>query len=322
MDFTLIASPLQGFTDFKFRNVFNKHFGGIDTFYAPYIRLRDNMEMKSSNFRDILPINNPVVELVPQVLTNEADEFLLVAKDVQDLDYKELNWNLGCPSLTVTKRGLGSGLLNDVNKIDEILNKVHSESNIIVSIKMRLGFDNNEEILKILPVLDKYPLKNIAIHARIGKQQYKGNVDLDAFGLCIEKTKHKLIYNGDITSVSKFKEMQSRFPQIDKWMIGRGLIADPFLPGMIKSNLTEYPENNIEIFKAFHEELYLEYEQALSGASHLLTKMFHFWEYFSMSFTNSHRVLKKFKKAKSIVAYKSAVSETFRNEIFVGIRYR
>jgi tRNA-dihydrouridine synthase len=69
-----------------------------------------------------------------------------------------------------------------------------------------------------------------------GKQLYKGGVHLDAFQTCIDQSKVKLYYNGDITTVTKFKEMQERFPSIDHWMIGRGLIADPFLPSMIKSN--------------------------------------------------------------------------------------
>lgn len=319
MTYKLISSPLQGFTDFKFRNTFNKHFGGIDTFYAPYIRLNDNLEMKSSKFRDVLPENNSVSDLVPQVLTNDADEFLIVAKDVQQLGYSELNWNLGCPSPTVVKRELGSGLLPNVDKIDSILNKVFSESDISVSIKMRLGFDNSEDIFKILPVLEKYPIKNIAIHTRIGKQMYKGNVDLESFKACIGNTKHKLIYNGDITSVAKFIELQKLFPKIDMWMIGRGMIADPFLPQMVKNNSTEHPENSNELFRNFHNELYETYAEALSGPSHLLTKMFHFWEYFSMSFTNSHKVLKKFKKAQNINAYRSAVSETVREERFVGV---
>jgi tRNA-dihydrouridine synthase len=320
MTYKLISSPLQGFTDFKFRNTFNKHFGGIDTFYAPYIRLNDNLEIKPSNFRDILPVNNSVAELIPQVLTNDAEEFLIVAKDVQELGYNELNWNLGCPSPTVVKRELGSGLLPNVDKIDSILNKVFSESDISVSIKMRLGFDSSEDIFKILPVLEKYPIKNIAIHARVGKQMYKGSVDLETFKRCIGSTKHELIYNGDIATVSKFIEMKNLFPEINNWMLGRGIIADPFLPQMIKTNVTEHPENCNELFKNFHNELYETYAEALSGPSHLLTKMFHFWEYFSMSFTNSHKVLKKFKKASTINAYRSAVSETLREERFVGVR--
>jgi tRNA-dihydrouridine synthase len=319
MTYKLISSPLQGFTDFRFRNTFNKHFGGIDIFYAPYIRLNENMEIKSSNIRDILPENNSVSKLIPQVLTNDAEEFLLVAKAVQELGYKELNWNLGCPSPMLTKRFLGSGLLSDIQKIDSILNRVCAESDIDVSIKMRLGFENNEAIFALLPIFEKYPIKNIAIHARIGKQQYKGEVDLESFKRCIGNTKHKLIFNGDITSVAKFAEMQLLFPEIDQWMLGRGIIADPFLPQIIKANAKEHPENSNDIFSNFHDELFETYTAALSGPSHLLTKMFHFWEYFSMSFTNSHKVLKGFKKAKNIVAYKSAVSETLRRERFVGL---
>jgi len=138
---------------------------------------------------------------------------------------------------------------------------------------------------------------------------YKGGVDLDGFQCCLANTKHKIYYNGDITSVAKFNEMTERFPTIDHWMIGRGLLADPFLPSMIKNNTTDYPENRLEIFSKFHDILYHDYEQALSGQSHVLIKMQSFWEYFSSSFSNPHKVLKKIKKAKNITAYEDAVGE-------------
>ena len=314
MNHTLLSSPLQGFTDFRFRNAFNSIFGGIDTFYSPYIRLNGKRIIKPAYQRDILPENNIGLEVIPQIITNDADEFLFVSKYVQELGYKELNWNLGCPYPMVTKCGMGSGLINDSQKINTILNKVHNESDITVSMKMRLGYENSEEILEVLPILDNYPLKNIAIHARIGKQLYKGGVNLKEFHECINNTKHKLYYNGDITSVEKFHEMQNLFPTIDHWMIGRGLIADPFLPSMIKNNLTTYPENKLELFKELHDTLYQGYGESLSGASHLLLKMYHLWEYFSILFTDSRKALKKIKKAKSIRAYDLAVQEILKAE--------
>ncbi len=309
---TLLSSPLQGFTDFRFRNAFHHFFGGIDTFYAPYIRLNGKLEVKASYERDLLPKNNSVPELIPQIMTNDADEFLFVAKYVQDLGYKELNWNLGCPYPMVTKRCMGSGLISDSQRIDDILNKVHAESDIIVSMKMRMGYEHPEEILDVFPVLDKYPIKNIAIHARIGKQLYKGGVDLDSFQRCLDKTRHKIYYNGDITSVEQYRLMVERFPMIDHWMIGRGLIADPFLPSMIKMNTTEYPANRMEIFGKFHDTLYHEYANALSGSSHVLVKMESFWEYFATSFPNPHKTFKKIKKAKNFDAYQDAVSDILR----------
>ncbi|MES2588822.1 MAG: tRNA-dihydrouridine synthase family protein [Bacteroidota bacterium] len=317
MSCTLLSSPLQGFTDFRFRNAFNHYFGGIDTFYSPYIRLNGKFEVKASYERDLLPKNNNTLEVIPQIITNDADEFLFVSKYVQNLGYKELNWNLGCPYPMVTKRCMGSGLISDWERIDEILNKVHQESDILVSMKMRMGYENPTEILKVLPILEKYPLKNIAIHARIGKQLYKGGVDLDAFQVCLDNTKQKLYYNGDITSVKQFRMMKERFPSLDHWMIGRGLIADPFLPQMIKNDTTEYPENRMEIFSDFHDTLYNDYESALSGSSHVLVKMESFWEYFATSFPNPHKTFKKIKKAKSFIAYREAVRSILEDDIIL-----
>jgi tRNA-dihydrouridine synthase B len=314
MSLTLLSSPLQGFTDFRFRNAFNHYFGGIDTFYAPYIRLNGKMVIKNNYQRDLLPENNTELEVIPQIMTNDADEFLFVVDYIQKLGYKELNWNLGCPYPMVTKRGMGSGLICDPEKINHILDRVHTETDIIVSMKMRMGYEHAEEILDAFPILDNYPLKNIAIHARIGKQLYKGGVNLEAFQRCIESTKHKLYYNGDITSVAKFKEMQTRFPSIDHFMMGRGLIADPFLPNMIKNNTTEYPKNRWEIFSEFHDTIYHQYDAALSGPTPIKMKMQGFWEFFSQSFSNPQKTFKKIKKANNPRAYQQAVAEILKNE--------
>lgn len=312
MSITLLSSPLQGFTDFRFRNAFHKYFGGIDTFYSPYIKLNGKLVIKGSYERDILPENNSTLEVIPQIITNDAEEFLFVAKYVQQYGYKELNWNLGCPYPMVAKCGMGSGLISNTSQIEHILKRVHNETNIIVSMKMRMGYENPTEILDVFPILEQYPIKNIAIHARIGKQLYKGGVDLDSFQKCLDTSKQKIYYNGDITSVNKFKELQERFPSVDHWMIGRGLIADPFLPSMIKNNTTEYPKNRFEIFEAFHDEIYREYDAYLQGPTPIRMKMLGFWEYFSQSFSNPQKTFKKIKKANNSKNYEAAVKEIFK----------
>jgi tRNA-dihydrouridine synthase len=310
---TLLSSPLQGFTDFRFRNAFQQFFGGIDTFYSPYIKLNGKLVIKGSYERDILPENNTTLEVIPQIITNDAEEFLFVANYVQQMGYKELNWNLGCPYPMVAKCGMGSGLISNTSQIEHILKRVHSETDIIVSMKMRMGYENASEILDVFPILEQYPIKNIAIHARIGKQLYKGGVDLDSFQKCLDTSKQKIYYNGDITSVEKFRMMQERFPSIDHWMIGRGLIADPFLPAMIKNNTTDYPKNRLEIFEAFHETIYRDYDAYLSGPTPIRMKMLGFWEYFSESFSNPQKTFKKIKKAGNSKNYEAAVKEIFKN---------
>jgi tRNA-dihydrouridine synthase B len=314
MNTTLLSSPLQGFTDFRFRNAFHKYFGGIDTFYSPYIKLNGKLVVKGSYERDILPENNNTLQVIPQIITNDAEEFLFVANYVKQLGYNELNWNLGCPYPMVAKCGMGSGLISNTERINHILERVHNETDIVVSMKMRMGYENPFEILDVFPILEKFPIKNIAIHARIGKQLYKGGVDLDSFQRCLDVSKHKLYYNGDITSVAKFRSLQERFPTIDHFMIGRGLIADPFLPSMIKNDTTEYPKNRFEIFEEFHETIYRDYDAYLQGPTPIRMKMLGFWEYFSESFSNPQKTLKKIKKAGNSKHYEEAVKEIFKSE--------
>ncbi len=173
MSTVLLSSPLQSFTEFRFRNALDKYFGGIDTYYAPYIRLNGKMVIKPNYERDLLPKNNTVKELIPQVMTNDADEFLFVVKYVQSLGYNELNWNLGCPYPMVTKLCMGSGLINDPTRIDAVLKRVHNESDILVSMKMRMGFHEPTEILDVLPVLDKYPIKNLLFTPELANNYIK-----------------------------------------------------------------------------------------------------------------------------------------------------
>lgn len=312
MPTTLLSAPLQGFTDFRFRNAFNKCFGGIDTYFAPYVRLAGKPEIKPSQVRDLLPENNTDINLIPQVMTNKSDEFLLVVSYIKSLGYKEINWNLGCPYPMVVNRKLGAGLLSDPSKIQSILEQVLAKTDIAISIKIRLGNKTPEEIFQVLPLLEKFPIKNITIHPRIARQMYKDEVDLTAFAKCLQMTSHKVIYNGDITSVIYFRNLQEQFPSVDHWMIGRGMIADPFLPVMIKNNSTIYPENKITQFREFHDLLFNDYSHALSGAAHLIMKMISFWEYFGNLFPDARKELKKVKKAKLIETYSAAVDDVLK----------
>ncbi len=313
MKHTLISSPLQGFTDFRFRNTFQRFFDGIDIFYAPYIRFNGKMEIKPIYQKDLAIKNNRNANVIPQVMTCCADEFIFAVKYVLSLGYKELNWNLGCPYPMVTNKGLGSGLIANPEKIDQILDRVHSETNIVVSMKMRMGYDHRNEILNVFPVLEKYPIKSIGIHARIGAQLYKGGVDLEGFQQCVDNSSQKLYYNGDITSVALFQELSERFPSIDHWMLGRGLIADPFLPRMIKDKTYEYPENRKEIFSKYIDTLFSAFEQKLTGEKAVIRKMLSFWEYFATALPNSQKVIKKIKKAKNYEAYDQAVREILQH---------
>ncbi|MCG8410101.1 MAG: tRNA-dihydrouridine synthase family protein [Bacteroidales bacterium] len=312
MNDKILLAPIQGITDYVFRNVFLKYFSGVDYMYSPFLRLDKDNNLRNSKIRDILPENNKINNMIPQIMTNSSDGLIFLCNFLGDKGYNEINWNLGCPFPMVANRKLGSGLLPFHHEIGKILDESMPKLNLKLSIKMRLGYENPNDINDILPILEKYPLSEIIIHPRTAKQMYKGEVNLEAFENSLQLTKHNISYNGNINTVDDFKYLKERFPQINSWMLGRGIVSNPFLASDIKNeNICNNKRNQ---FKLFHTELSETYLNLQSGNSHFINKMKGFWEYFSLSFTNRHKVYKRIKKAKTQADYYAAANYNFNNE--------
>ena len=106
-------------------------------------------------------------------------DFINLAVRLFDLGYMSVNWNLGCPFPMVAKKKRGSGLLPYPENIDAFLEKTVSSIPNRLSIKTRLGRRHINEIFKLMPIFNQYPLEEIIIHPRTGKQMYDGKTDLD-----------------------------------------------------------------------------------------------------------------------------------------------
>ena len=218
----------------------------------------------------------------------------------------------GCPYPMVAKRGLGSGMLQEPQRIAEVLRQVVQNTPLKVSVKMRLGYEHPDEILSILPLLSNLPLKYITIHPRIGKQLYKGEVNLDAFAACLELCPHPIVYNGDIHTYGQFQELSDRFPSVSRWMLGRGLLFNPFLPEMIRQKQAGLPPDWLCTFTTFHNQLLENYTQTLSGDSHLIQRMQSFWDYFSALFPHNKKELKRIIKARNRAEYHAGLALLFK----------
>lgn len=305
-------APLQGYTNVDYRNLYNKYFGGVDKYYSPYLRFEPNKELKKSVLIDILPENNEEINFVPQILGTDIDLFIELAKRFEDYGYKELNWNLGCPYPMVTKRGFGSALMQTPEKVKQILETVLPKINIKLSVKCRLGFEYETDVLSLVEVLNNLPVYELTIHTRTAKQMYKGEANPLAFVPIIKKTEHKLIYNGDIKTVEDINSLNKFFDNnIHNFMIGRGLLMNPFLAQEIKGKTYEKTEK-FKILKQFVDELY-EVNSKKLQPSHLIQRMTTHWEYLSFMFEDQHKAFKKIKKAKSIAKYNIAVNEIFKS---------
>lgn len=174
----IYLAPLQGFTDYSFRAAFSSLFGAPDAAYSPFI---DTHDPDKRIFRDVLPEKITGYHLIPQLLGNDAKEMLTALNELILMGYKEVNLNLGCPYKMVTKKGMGAGLLPHPERIDRILSELFANTACRISVKMRLGLTNNEDWKAIVPVLNRYPLNEVIIHARTAAQMYKGDTNVDVF---------------------------------------------------------------------------------------------------------------------------------------------
>lgn len=305
-------APIKGLTDHLFRTVFADHFDGFDLAVAPFISSKRDHTFKPKYVKDVLPENNTALPVIPQILSNVAEDFTALANYLFDLGYDSVNWNLGCPSRTVTSKKRGAGMLPHTNLIRAFLDDAFSGIKGTISVKLRLGWTSAHDIFRLLPVLNEYPLEAVIIHPRTGIQQYKGEIDLSAFEQCLSILKHPVVYNGDIRTYDDFKRLSHRFESISRWMIGRGCLADPFLPTLIRTGDAEVPDR-IQAMKRFHDDLFEEYGRVLHGPSHLLNRMKGIWRYFSFSFKDSGNTIKKINKTQSPDQYMDLVNLFFEN---------
>lgn len=304
----LVLAPIRGITDCHFRSLFQRHFGGFDSALAPFINPQRTSLFQAKQLKDVLPEANRVLPVVPQLLHTDPSDFLFLAHRLDELGYREVNWNLGCPAPMVTKKKRGSGLLPYPDEILRFLDHVVPRLPLKLSIKTRLGYEKKEELLHLLPRLDEYPLTEIIVHGRLGRQLYRGMSDRQAFGDCLERSRHSIVYNGDICSVADFLELQKRFVTVEKWMIGRGALANPFLAGEIRGIKGQERLQQLQIF---HDELYACYRELLSGQSHLLGRMKQLWSYLSTFFPPQQKTWKKIKKCRTETRYRQVVAELF-----------
>lgn len=307
----LYLAPIRGLTDALFRDTLHHHFGGYDGAVAPFITPQRNSPYSDAMLRDVLPEHNPGLPVVPQLLNTDPETFVTLARRLQALGYRHVNWNLGCPAPMVAKKRRGSGLLPYPEAIVAILGRVMPELDIELSIKTRLGYHDRSELIRLLPELDRFALKEIIVHTRLGKQLYKGAADPDGFAACQSQTSHRLIYNGDITDLATFQALAARFPAVDRWMIGRGALANPLLAEEIKGFPPTGDTERKSRLYAFHDDLCRRYRKRLSGDSHILGRVKQLWAYLISSFPGQERRQKKILKSGSLAAYLTAVDQLF-----------
>lgn len=303
-------APLEGISGYVYRRAYEHYFGGIDKYFIPFIKPNQKGKLSSREKQDILVEHNQGMCAVPQILTNSAEDFIRTAETLQEYGYEEVNLNLGCPSKTVVSKGRGSGFLAEPERLDAFLEEIFEKTPIRISIKTRIGKESPEEFVRLLDIYNQYPIEELIIHPRIQTDFYKNKPNLDMFEYAETHSRHPLCYNGDICTTEEYERICQRFPGVSVVMIGRGILKNPGLVLAIRQG-TQLEKERL---RAFHDEIYREYQEVLFGEKTVLFKMKELWFYLASLFTNYEKYAKKIKKAEKLKVYETVVDALFEEQ--------
>lgn len=341
----LSLGPFQGITDAPFRNVFKRHFGCIDKFYTPFFSGIQKEHAKNLQVEEIDPRCNDVETLTPQILSTDAEEILRFAKQCKELGYQEINLNMGCPFPRVANKKRGCGLLPYPDMVEKMFEVVFEHiGDMKFSVKCRLGYHSPEEIEAIIPIFNRFPLSELIIHPRIGKQLYKGEADVERFKLLRPYINAPLVYNGDIFSVDDYRRIQETIntglstdskvlnqQPVNQFMLGRGILANPFLAEQIKNDPTNErgltdardlsqrgqtvtsTNDKTDRLHAYVLDLYDDRLRHAGGSPKVLGRMKELWSYLMYSFDEPQNIWRKIKKINALKDYEEAVEIVFRS---------
>lgn len=296
-------APLEGITGFIYRTTYEKYFGGISKYFSPFITTNQHFAFQNRDKRDILPENNEGLHLIPQVLTNNAEQFVDMLSKIEALGYQEVNLNLGCPSKTVVTKKKGSGFLAYPEELDRFLDEVfYHDRHMEISVKTRIGMEDPEEFYRLLKIYNKYPLKELIIHPRLQSDYYKNVPNMEIFRESMGLSKAPLCYNGDLFTVEDLKSFEAEFPQITNVMLGRGILKAPSLLRELQGEPRDLAQ-----WHAFLTELCERYEKELSGDRNVLFKMKELWFYLFQSLPDSQKNAKEMRKLKDLQEYRMLV---------------
>ena len=235
-EFPLLLAPMEDVSDPPFRALCKEH--GADVLYTEFISSEGLIRnaKKSTIKLDIYDFERPIGI---QIFGYQIESMRLATEICERARPEFIDINYGCPVKKVAKKGAGAGILKDIPKMVAMTKEIVEATNIPVTVKTRLGWDENTKyIVEVAERLQDVGIKALSIHGRTREQMYKGEADWTLIGEVKNNPKmHIPIFgNGDIDSPQKVAEVKNKYG-VDGVMIGRAAIGYPWIFNEIKHYL-------------------------------------------------------------------------------------
>lgn len=231
-------APMAGVTDWPFRTLCAQM--GADICYTEMISAMGLLCAPKSNVATghLLAVGEKEAPLIAQIFGRDADVMARAAKELEQTGrYIGIDINMGCPAQKIVSGGQGSALMKEPLLAGRIMETVSKNVLLPVSVKMRLGWDeNSQNAVQMAHIARESGIKEITVHGRTRNQHYQGKADWDGIKRVKDSVKITVFANGDIFSASDALYLL-KHTGCDGVMVGRGALGNPFLFRQIKALL-------------------------------------------------------------------------------------
>ncbi|MBO7657458.1 tRNA-dihydrouridine synthase [Candidatus Saccharibacteria bacterium] len=229
----LILAPMEGVTDIIFRQVIAKA-GRPDLFFTEFTNVSSYASEKGrANALERLEISKTDQPIIAQVWGKNPEHFAEIARALEKLGFQGVDLNFGCPDKNVNKTGGGAAMIKTPDLAVECFRNAKKNTDLPVSIKTRLGWKAPEEYREWLTtLLNEHPAA-LTVHLRTKKEMSKVPAHYELIPEIVKlrsqiSPETKLIINGDIKDKQHALELHQKYPEVDGFMIGRGVFGNPY----------------------------------------------------------------------------------------------
>ena len=229
----LILAPMEGVTDIIFREIVDMA-GRPDLFYTEFTNVSSYASEKGrENALERLKIREAEKPIIAQIWGKNPEHFSVISSALKSLGFSGIDLNMGCPDKNVNRAGGGAAMIRTPELAVECFRRASSATELPVSIKTRLGWSKVEEYKDWLSTLLAEHPAALTVHLRTKKEMSKVPAHYELIPEIIKlrnelSPETKLIINGDIKNRSEALGLHKKYPEVDGFMIGRGVFANPY----------------------------------------------------------------------------------------------
>jgi tRNA-dihydrouridine synthase len=270
----LMLAPMQGLTNRALRGLFCE-WVKPDVVFTEFIRVRPGSRQPLSAVDRLETADNRgSTPLVVQLIGRDTEALVAAALAAAETGAVHLNINLGCPYGRMSLGSAGGALLKDPEGLAERLHRLRRVAPGSFSVKARSGYDDPEQIFKLLPLFADCGVDFLILHPRTVVQKYSGRADHLITARVVAATTLPVIANGDVTTAEEGRALLTETGAAGL-MLGRGAIRDPRLFARLRREAPAEPkrgERAAEI-SYYVSDLAERYRLIFSGEKQILNKL-------------------------------------------------